>query len=503
MTEQIHIRARKFLQEFFNDDEITTLCFDYFPQVYNNFIPGMDRNHKAMALVSYCQRTNRLDQLLAALERERSRVYAERFAEQPHLVAGETTAQKNIERNHRQIFVSHAHQDAEFAQRLAADLRANGWETWLAPDNIQPGEKWVEAINRGLTESGIFVLLTSGHALQSRWVKSETNAAISLEHRGKMQFVPLALEPVSTPPLWGNYQQILFYDDYDRGLQQLLHLFNSGKQDAERAVPAQVREPVVKSGSLPLIEVVSEPEKANDEQPDSFVHPITGKVMVLVPAGEFLYGKDKKRMFLDEFWIDKTPVTNAEYKRFLDANLHHRVPRAWGGILGLAFGEGKYQWDKRSRMYPAGKADHPVVLVDWYDAQAYATWAKMELPSEEQWEKAARGFEGRIYSWGDEWVENYCNTKESGIGGTTPVGYYSPKGDSPFGCVDMCGNVREWTNSLRESGSEHRVVRGGSWAYDQGIARAAYRSLSSPGNRRDDRGFRVVVVRRPPSYPDP
>ena len=493
MTEPIHVRARKFLQEFFNDDEITTLCFDYFPQVYNNFIPGMDRNRKAMALVSYSQRTNRLEELLAALERERPRDFPKHFAEQPHLVEPKLHGKKAIKRNPRQIFISHANQDAEFAQRLAVDLRANGWETWIAPDNILPGEKWVEAINRGLTECGIFALVVSENALNSRWVKSETNAAISLEHRGEIRFVPLTLEPVSTPPLWGNYQQILLYDDYDRGLEQLLRHFEGGKQSAGRVTTAVV-EPVAKSGSMPVIEVVPEPEKANDKQPDSFVHPITGKVMVRVPAGEFLYGEDNKRMVLDEFWIDKTPVTNSEYKRFLDANLNYSVPRAVWGVVGLTFGHAPYQWDKKGRMYPEGKADHPVVLVSWHDAQAYAAWAKAELPSEEQWEKAARGLDGRIYPWGDEWIENCCNTKESGIGGTTPVGYYSPKGDSPFGCVDMSGNVWEWTSSLWEPGTDRRVLRGGSWYFYAYGVRVANRLSNVPDYRLNLDGFRLVVA---------
>lgn len=501
MTEPIHVRARKFLQQFFNDEEITTLCFDYFPQVYNNFMPGMDRNRKAMALVSYSQRTNRLEELLAALERERPRDFPKHFAEQPHHIESESQRKTAIKRNPRQIFVSHAHQDAEFAQRLAEDLRANGWQTWIAPDNILPGEKWVEAINRGLTECGIFVLVVSENALKSRWVESETNAAISLEHRDEMRFVPLALEPVNTPPLWGNYQQISFYDDYDRGLQQLLRHFEGGKQGVKRAAPAQVVEPGVKSDSPPLIEVVSEPEKANNEQPDSFVHPITGKVMVRVPAGEFLYGGDKKRMYFDEFWIDKTPVTNAEYKRFLDANPGYRVPRSDRGVLDRVLLDRKYEWNESLRTYPKDKADHPVVLVSWHDAQAYAKWAEAQLPTEEQWEKAARGVDGWQYPWGDDWRSYHCNTKEVGVGGTSSVGQFSPQGDSPYGCVDMVGNVWEWTASWYDDDGTRRVVRGGSWCNSRNNARAAYRLSGHPTVRGNGSGFRVV--RRPPSHLDP
>jgi formylglycine-generating enzyme required for sulfatase activity len=233
------------------------------------------------------------------------------------------------------------------------------------------------------------------------------------------------------------------------------------------------------------------------EKLNSFLHPITGKVMVWVPAGEFLYGDNKQTISLDEYWIDKVPVTNAEYKQFLDANPQHSVPRVIWGVVGLAFGHGKYQWDKQSRMYPKGKADHPVVLVSWHDAQAYAAWAKAELPSEQQWEKAARGIDGRIYPWGDDWRNNYCNTKESRIGGITPVGQYSPHGDSPFGCVDMSGNVWEWTSSLWEPESDRPVIRGGSGADPKNYAGTASRYFNLPANRSHYFGFRVVMRHLP------
>ncbi|MBK9054353.1 MAG: toll/interleukin-1 receptor domain-containing protein [Chloroflexi bacterium] len=87
-------------------------------------------------------------------------------------------------------FVSHAHQDAEFAQRLAADLRQQGWDIWIAPQSIRPGERWVTAINRGLAESGIFLLVLTPAAVQSRWVEQETDAAISLAHHGEIRFIP-------------------------------------------------------------------------------------------------------------------------------------------------------------------------------------------------------------------------------------------------------------------------------------------------------------------------
>ena len=229
MPEPIHVRARKFLQEFFNDEDLTNFCFDYFPQVYNDFTQGMPKSQKVRMLVEKSQRRGRIEELLAALERERPKIYLDHFAEQPHLIDPEHQTHKTIERNPRQIFISYAHQDAEFAQRLEEDLQTNGWQTWMAPDSIRLGEKWVEAINRGLLESGIFVLIITPQSVDSRWVQTETNVAISMEHRGEIRLLPLMVKSTAMPPLWSDYQWIAISSeiDYEAGLVTLLNELNS------------------------------------------------------------------------------------------------------------------------------------------------------------------------------------------------------------------------------------------------------------------------------------
>ena len=172
-----------------------------------------------------------------------------------------------------------------------------------------------------------------------------------------------------------------------------------------------------------------------------------GKEMVRVPAGNFLSGKKKKEKYLAEFWIDKTAVTNAEYARFVEAT-GHEPPRHWPG-----------------KMPPAEIEDHPVVYVFWDDASAYAEWAEKRLPTQKEWEKAARGTDGRDYPWGNQEPNaELCNFNRN-VGGTTPVGKYSPQGDSPTGCVDMSGNVWEWTDSFADEG-RFRLLSGGSWGED-------------------------------------
>jgi len=207
-----------------------------------------------------------------------------------------------------------------------------------------------------------------------------------------------------------------------------------------------------------------------------------GKEMVYVSGGKFLMGsnegKDNERpaheVCVESFYIDRYPVTNEEYKRFVD-DTGYPVPYyvvEWADWT-------EYNWDPEAKTPPKGKEKHPVVLVSLKDAEAYVTWAGKRLPGEAEWERAARGTDGRRWPWGNDFVEGHCNSKGTKSNGTTPVGQYSPDGDSPVGAGDMVGNVWEWTSSLfrpypydandgRESQEAMgwRVLRGGSWTND-------------------------------------
>ena len=209
------------------------------------------------------------------------------------------------------------------------------------------------------------------------------------------------------------------------------------------------------------------------------------KEMVQVAAGEFAFGSNNELIFLNSFWIDKTPVTNEEYKRFIDANPHHPLP------YSTETKNQPYNWDREKRTYPEGKAKHPVVQVSWQDAQAYAEWAGKRLPTEQEWEKAARGLTGRVFPWGD-WRDNMANTIEANIGRTTPVGQFSPAGDSDCGCVDMSGNVWEWT-VIDYHDTNAKVLRGGSWRNNQFESGCTTRSRKAFNTSSNYIGFRLVV----------
>lgn len=212
-----------------------------------------------------------------------------------------------------------------------------------------------------------------------------------------------------------------------------------------------------------------------------------GKEMILIPGGSLLMGNDQgpakhqpqHSVHVESFYVDRYPITNQEYKQFVDET-GHPVPHydvSWCDTSG-------YNWDPETQSFPDGKADHPVVLVTWQDALAYARWAGKRLPSEAEWELAARGPEGRIWPWGNKSAPGKSNTREAGVGATTPVHRHVPEGASPEGVADLIGNVWEWTSSLfrrypydahdgRETLSTNgwRVLRGGSWLNDLYSAR--------------------------------
>jgi len=227
------------------------------------------------------------------------------------------------------------------------------------------------------------------------------------------------------------------------------------------------------------------------------INQIDGAEVVAIPAGVFLMGsandtgasddeKPQHKVNLDAYYMYKNDMTVAQYRMFCAATWHS-MPEApsWGWI-----------------------EDHPVVNVSWDDAKAYADWAGAALPTEAQWEKAARGTDGRIYPWGNVWDAVKCN---NAVGGnmykTSPVGNY-PAGASPYGCMDMAGNVWQWcadwygndyytySPSRNPNGpvsGNSRVLRGGSWDNDDPrYCRAAYRGDYDPTLRYDVYGFRCA-----------
>lgn len=216
--------------------------------------------------------------------------------------------------------------------------------------------------------------------------------------------------------------------------------------------------------------------------------------MISLPAGPFTLGEgpDAHTVVLEACQIGRTPVTNGQYRAFVQAT-GHAPPAHWRKGVGLELLD-----------------DHPVVNVTWHDALAYCRWLSAEkgerytLPGEAHWERAARGEEGRTYPWGDVFDETRCNGSEARVGHTTPVAAY-PQGASPYGVLDLAGNVWEWCSSLdapypydpgdgREAlqAPGWRVLRGGSWYDSEWGLRAARRLGSDPQRASHNTGFRIA-----------
>ncbi|MGW0931953.1 SUMF1/EgtB/PvdO family nonheme iron enzyme [Streptomyces sp. NPDC002644] len=202
-------------------------------------------------------------------------------------------------------------------------------------------------------------------------------------------------------------------------------------------------------------------------------HPRDGKKMALVEAGTFLYGERNEPAWLPSFYIDVFPVTNSDYARFVTAT-GHTPPQHWN--RGTP---------------PEAILDHPVVFVTWHDAAAYAAWAGKELPTAQQWEKAARGTRGDTYPWGNNATPAKCNSRESGIGSTTPVSRYH-SGVSPYGVYDLCGNTWEWCST--RSGPGRYELKAGAWTSPFVRATPAMFNDASAEMLDDDTGFRCSAL---------
>jgi serine/threonine protein kinase len=240
---------------------------------------------------------------------------------------------------------------------------------------------------------------------------------------------------------------------------------------------------------------LSQSSSAGSQQVSALVGP-DGKEYIRIPGGEYWMGSSqdsdapRRKVYVDGFYISRYPVTNAEYNVFVQAT-HHMPPQHWPG--------GAYSpWD----------ADRPVVYVSWHDAVAYCRWAGGRLPTEAEWEKAARGTDERQFPWGNTFDRNRCNSREGKANTITPVGKYSPSGDSPYGVGDMAGNIWEWVlnwyapaygdaspsplrNPTGPATGKAKVIRGGSFYNNARMVTCCNRDRALPGICAVNYGFRV------------
>ncbi len=416
------------------------------------------------------------------------------------------------------VFLCHSSNDKPAVRELYQKLRAEAWiQPWLDEEELYPGQDWNMEIEKAVEAAdAIIVCLSKGSITKEGYIQRELRIVLDFadyKPEGTLYIMPVRLEECEPPRRLRPWQYADYFEGQrERGLQRLLvslqRRADSLGLKVEESAPKRESNPV--EAKKPVIETPKPAQQVvTSKKVETTSNKITlssGMELLRVPAGKFLMGSnngdsdEKPQHTVDipyDYWMARFPVTNELYNTYAKAK----------GIKHPVSG-----WEK--------KKDHPVVNVKWTDAMEYCQWLNslikaelpsglvLRLPTEAEWEKAARRTDGREYPWGNTFDKNKCNSREGEKGGTTSVGIYSPSGDSPYGCADMSGNVWEWTHSLKkvypykvndgredEKASDARVLRGGSFSSYEGLARCAYRfvSISRFSLFSSDVGFRVVA----------
>ena len=470
------------------------------------------------------------------------------------------------------IFISYSHKDTKYAHRLADTLKEKGFEVWIDA-RLDYGSQWSNEIQQQLDTCGAFIVLMSPRSYASEWVQNELNRA---KRKAKAIF-PFLLdgdEPwliVESTQFIDVRGEILPDNKFYTTLERFVSRSKEQVSTATPGTPAPVTVPVkvAQKLSLPAIFAIPgvfamivlgivwlagnratptitetpevlltvttpsktvETEVAVTNVPVEIVPftvtPLPGEFidaneveMVLVTAGDYLRGSDNgdadakpaQVVHLDAYYIDKFEVTNSHYAECVSADVC--IPPKQTGSFTRTKYYGNPEFDR-----------YPVLYVDWYMARSYCSWRGAHLPTEAQWEIAARGKEEFIYPWGNSFEcrnGNFDDETRSdefmvpggpncdGYQDTAPVGSY-PNGQSTFGVFDMTGNVWEWvadsylenyyatlgdnaSNPQGPSGGEYQVVRGGSWGSNENVTRAWYRGKYKSADFYDYLGFRCAM----------
>ena len=401
------------------------------------------------------------------------------------------------------IFLSYSRKDSEIMQRVKSDFLAAGLSVWT-DEGIEPGTRsWKKAIEEAIIAAECLVCVLSPDAKASPWVQAELDHA---ELHGKPIFLILARgnERSSIPFGFASFQWVDIRADgqYTPGVTRLIGTVHKRLGvEQEQAHRRALLQPPDVSGILP--------------PPFEWCEVPAGKVTLTNLGG---YLKEQTTFEVGQFWMAKYPITNAQFRVFVDALDGYRNSNWW------SYSSEAQKWRKRNGTpeKPSFKGDDlPLTNVTWYEAVAFCRWMGwkldpvpkkalqirvkdaadilVRLPTEQEWQRAAQGDDSRVYPWGNRFEEIRANTIEGGAKMETPVTQY-PEGASPFGIVDMAGNVNEWSITAWESGNSNidndkpRVLRGGSWLVGHQQVRVVSRGANYLHARDILFGFRVVAA---------
>jgi formylglycine-generating enzyme required for sulfatase activity len=429
-----------------------------------------------------------------------------------------------------QVFISYSRKDISFIDRLAADLKSAGIEVWYDVTRIAGGARWRSEIENALRNSQYVIVVLSPDSIASEWVEREFLFSSNLRRK----VIPLMYRACEVPL---NYVDLNYIDvqgdKYERNFNELLKALDVGSTTSTlpasrpktTSFPWKPQYLLMGGGVLLAIALLSlflmrglfPPEPGATEAlltPTLTAIPVSatpaapeirdaqGVKMALVPAGTFLLGSNLgnfnerpvHEVELDAFYVDLYEVTNSAYKACVDVG--QCTPpglNALGGFLTSYYDDPQY-------------GEYPVVYVNWFQARTYCAWRGAQLPTEAQWEKAARGTDGFTYPWGP-----YITCNRANYGGcmdlTSAVGSF-PEGVSPYGLYDLAGNVWEWvgdwysdtyyqtspfpSNPLGPADGLFRGLRGGSFVDDESSQRSFYRHRELPENFNWNIGFRCA-----------
>ncbi len=383
------------------------------------------------------------------------------------------------------IFLSYAHQDRHRVEPLVKAIEAMGFDIWWDHQLIA-GDRWSDEIKRAMESAKCLLVFWSTAAQESAEVQTE--AAQALQAR---KLIMVAMDSTALPEglLTVHLADLTDWDgrQSDAAFQRLVS-----------AIATLVGQPP--KGDAPV-----QPEHRS--QPTRRLR-IPDIAWVEIPGGPFIYQNGETRE-LPTFWIGRYPVTNAQYQTFIDD----------GGYEELRWWEALVRPEPVASRWP--QVNRPRTNVDWYEAVAFSRWlnarlglpeGSIRLPTEMEWEKVARGPDGFVYPWGNEYRSGVANIRDETdkdahlyLEQTLAVGTH-PQSRSPYGVEDLAGNVLEWCLNKSDEpeliaadlSGDQRSLRGGSWFFDYTVAVAAAQFQYFPSYRDDDAGFRVSSSRSMP-----
>ncbi len=427
------------------------------------------------------------------------------------------------------VFLCHATEDKKEVRKLSQRLQADGIDVWLDEEKLLPGQEWRHEIPQAVRDSDIIlVCLSKQSTTKEGYVQKEIALALDIadeKPENTIFIIPLKLEECNLPGRLRRFQSADYFVDgtYQRLLKSFelrANIVKAKISPNEEKAPEIIQEkPVPRKEKTPINSPIKRgvPVPTGQTPAGMPIYTFAEMPFVKVPKGKFIMGSsnddkdakesEKPQHEVDipyDYWIGRFPVTIEQFKIFLDATKH-----------------------EISKQFFLNTHDHPITSVTWYDALAFIKWLNRNsrnnlplkhgftFPSEAEWEKSARGVNGLRYPWGYYFGSpalgvKLCNIETGQDNTSTPVGEFSPDGDSPYGVADMAGNVWEWTRSLwtdykyphnEKYGLENlnigkdtlRIVRGGSFDNSAQRTRCAHRVELNATSKEYDLGFRLVI----------